>query len=165
MPSGSLGSPSTLPKMPTSLSTSSYHGFTSSYVIGQSSPSPSRPFRWKSEGPKRREMRPQWFVRPPSMRARHQLNCVPGAVVYGSPSICHPPMHPSNSPNGRSRVEAPRRGESYGHLSIAPSLSGSHIAPASRSPPRHPPFVSPYPAMPPPPPDPPWQPPTMSERA
>ena len=35
----------------------------------------------KSCGPKRSEMRPQWFVRPPSMRARHQRNRWPSAVV------------------------------------------------------------------------------------
>src|SRR4030095_8341421 len=99
-------------------------------------------------------MRPQWLVRPPSIRARHQSNLVPGAVVYGSPSICQPPMQPSNSPNGFSRVEAPRRGESYGHLSIAPSLTGSHICPASSSATRAPAFVSVYAAMPPPAPDP-----------
>ena len=64
-------------------------------------------------------MRPQWLVRPPSMRARHQSNRVPGARVYGSPSTSHPPMHASNSPNGRSGVEAPRRGVSYGQRSMA----------------------------------------------
>ena len=42
--------------------------------IGQSSPSPSTLLPRKSSGPKRSEMRPQWLVRPPSMRARHQLN-------------------------------------------------------------------------------------------
>jgi len=34
------------------------------------------------------------------MRARHQLNCVPGARVNGSPSLSQPPSHASNSPNG-----------------------------------------------------------------
>src|SRR5436309_3347155 len=45
-------------------------------------------------------MRPQWFVRPPSIRPRNQSNVVPGACVYGSPSMSQPPMQPSNSPNG-----------------------------------------------------------------
>src|SRR6186713_1100614 len=63
-------------------------------------------------------------------------------------------MQPSNSPNGFSRVDAPRRGESYGHLSIAPSLTGSHIGPASSSATRAPAFVSAWAAMPPPAPDP-----------
>ena len=58
-------------------------------------------------------MRPQWFVRPPSMRPRHQSKRVPGARVYGSPSISHPPSHASNSPNGRVRVARPRRGVAY----------------------------------------------------
>ena len=40
-------------------------------------------------------------------------------------------MHPSNSPKARSGVEAPRRGESYGHLNIAESLAESHCGPAS----------------------------------
>src|SRR5690606_39376881 len=62
--------------------------------MGQSSPRPSMLPRRKSSGPKRSEMRPQWFVRPPSMRARHQSNVSPGAIVYGSPSTCQPPMHP-----------------------------------------------------------------------
>ena len=91
---------------------------------------------------------------PPSIRARHQSKRVPAAIVNGSPSICHPPMHPSNSPNGFSRVEAPRRGESYGHLSIAPFLTGSHIGPASMRATFAPACVSTYAAMPPPAPEP-----------
>ena len=45
------------------------------------------------------------------MRARHQSNRWPAATVYGSPSRLHPPMHASNSPNGRRRRRgaAPRR--------------------------------------------------------
>jgi hypothetical protein len=43
------------------------------------------------------------------MRARHQLNFVPSAREYGSPAISQPPMQASNSPNGRSVVDAPRR--------------------------------------------------------
>src|SRR5579872_7175391 len=112
-PSGSFGSPSLLPNTPISRSVSSYQGLTSSYVIGQSSPSPSIDLRRKSSGPHRSEMRPQWFVRPPSIRARHHRNFVPGAAVYGSPSIDHPPMQPSNSPNGFVGIAAPRRGDSY----------------------------------------------------
>jgi hypothetical protein len=80
-------------------------------VIGQSSPSPSSERRRKSSGPKRSEMRPQWLVRPPSMRPRHQSNFVPGARVYGSPGISQPPSHASNSPNGRVAVARPRRGD------------------------------------------------------
>ena len=37
-------------------------------------------------------------------------------------------MQPSNSPNGRAGVAAPRRGESYGHADIFESLAASHIA-------------------------------------
>ena len=66
----------------------------------------------KSYGPKRSEIRPQWLVRPPTIRARHQLNAVPGARVYGSPGTSQPPMQASNSPNGRSFVDFPRRGDS-----------------------------------------------------
>src|SRR5438874_6449718 len=78
-------------------------------------------------------MRPQWFVRPPSIRARHQSNVVPGACVYGSPSISQPPMQPSNSPNGLVGVDDPRRGESYGHAIIFESFAESHMGPASSS--------------------------------
>src|SRR5438045_5675324 len=99
--------------------------------MGQSSPSPSRDLRLKSYGPKRSEIRPQWSVRPPTMRARHQLNSVPGARVYGSPGMSQPPIHPSNSPNGFSLVDRPRRGDSYGHVSIAESFALSHGSPAS----------------------------------
>src|SRR3989442_10239958 len=111
-------------------------------------------WRLKSYGPKRSEMRPQWFVRPPSMRARHQSNVVPGACVYGSPSISQPPMQPSNSPNGLVGVAAPRRGESYGHAIIFESFSESHIGPASSSRTSAPASASTFAAMPPPAPDP-----------
>ena len=65
------------------------------------------------------------------MRARHQRNLSPLATVYGSPGISQPPMQPSNSPNGRALVEAPRRGDSYGQVSIAESFVLSHGPPAS----------------------------------
>jgi hypothetical protein len=32
-------------------------------------------------GPKRSEMRPQWLVRPPSMRPRNHMNWLPRAIV------------------------------------------------------------------------------------
>lgn len=51
-------------------------------------------------------------------------------------------MQASHSPNGRSGVEAPRRGESYGILSIAESFVLSHIPPASRSTTRAPALVN-----------------------
>src|SRR6187431_3385842 len=76
-------------------------------------------------------MRPQWLVRPPSIRPRNQSKREPAACVYGSPSMSQPPMQPSNSPNGLSGVEAPRRGDSYGHADIFESFSESHIPPAS----------------------------------
>src|SRR5688500_2555297 len=154
MPSGWFGSPSFVPKMPTRRSTSSYHGLTSSYEIGQSSPRPSMDFRRKSSRPKRSEMRPQWFVRPPTLRARHQSKRVPLARVYGSPSISHPPSQASNSPNGRSFVLAPRRGESYGQASIALSVRQSHGRPASSMTTFAPARVSMYAAIPPPAPEP-----------
>ena len=61
----------------------------------------------------------------------HRPNVVPGAVVYGSPAMSQPPMHPSNSPNGLALVDAPRRAESYGQTSMAESVVLSHGAPAS----------------------------------
>src|SRR3989442_5900574 len=88
------------------------------------------------------------------MRARHQLNSVPPARVYGSPSISQPPMHASNSPNGRSLVDLPRRGDSYGHVSIAESLALSHGTPASSTITSAPVWVSAWAAMPPPAPEP-----------
>src|SRR5439155_23789892 len=110
--------------------------------------------RFKSSGRDRSGVRPQWFVRPPTMRARHQLNSVPAARVYGSPGISQPPMQASNSPNGRVGVAAPRRGESYGHSSIAESLALSQGCPASSTTTSAPALVSMYAAMPPPAPEP-----------
>src|SRR5215510_16545617 len=103
----------------------------SSYEIGQSSPIPSRLRPLKSSGPIRSEMRPQWFLSPPSIRPRNQSNCEPGACVYGSPSMSQPPMQPSNSPNGLVGVAAPRRGDSYDHVDIFESFAESHMPPAS----------------------------------
>src|SRR5437762_1761771 len=115
---------------------------------------PSRLRRLKSSGPIRSEMRPQWFVRPPSMRPLNQSNVVPGAWVYGSPSMSHPPMHPSNSPNGLVGVAAPRRGDSYGHADIFESLAESHMPPASSMTTSAPASHSTFAAMPPPAPEP-----------
>src|ERR671933_128791 len=154
MPSGSFGRFSFEPKIPTRTSSLSKYGLRSSYEIGQSSPRPSMLLRRKSSGPNRSEMRPQWFVRPPTMRARNQSNVVPGALTYGSPSRSQPPMQPSNSPNGFSRVDAPRRGESYGHANIFESFSVSHGPPASSITTSAPASVSTLAAMPPPAPEP-----------
>src|SRR5712664_4322541 len=99
-------------------------------------------------------MRPQWVVRPPTIRARHQRNRSPGATVYGSPGMSHPPMQPSNSPNGLSRVDAPRRGESYGQVSMAESVVLSHGLPASSTVTLTPARVRTYAAIPPPAPEP-----------
>src|SRR5438067_13153289 len=118
--------------------------------MGQSSPRPSLLLRLKSYGPKRREMRPQLLVRPPTIRARHQAKSVPGARVYGSPGSSHPPMQASNSPKGRSFVDFPRRGDSYGHVSIAESFALSHGSPASSTTTSAPALVSTYAAIPPP---------------
>ena len=52
-------------------------------------------------------MRPQWLVRPPSMRAANQRQS-PVPTVYGSPSMSQPPMQPSNSPNGFLSPPQPR---------------------------------------------------------
>src|SRR5215218_5027598 len=110
--------------------------------------------RMKSCGPKRSEIRPQWLVRPPSMRERNQSNWLPGAEVYGSPSSDQPPSAPSNSPKWRSLVAAPRRGESYGHLYMAESVAESHIGPASSITTSAPACDSTIAAIPPPAPDP-----------
>src|SRR6266487_1643074 len=88
------------------------------------------------------------------MRARHQLNSVPGARVYGSPSISQPPMQASNSPNGWSLVDRPRRGDSYGQVSMAESLRLSHGTPASSTITSAPARVRAWAAMPPPAPEP-----------
>src|SRR5688572_1746385 len=98
------------------------------------------------------------------MRARHQRNVLPGpglpfapgagAVTKGSPGTFHPPTHASNSPNGLSGVEPPRRGESaFARIMIA-SLELSHHAPASSMTTFAPACVSAWAAMPPPAPDP-----------
>src|SRR5437899_7000095 len=63
-------------------------------------------------------------------------------------------MQPSISPNGLSLVEAPRRGDSYGHVSIAESVVLSHGAPASSTVTLTPARVSTYAAIPPPAPEP-----------
>ncbi len=76
-------------------------------------------------------MRPQWLVRPPTIRARHQPNFEPSATVNGSPGRSHPPTQASNSPKGRSFVEAPRRGELYGQVNMSESVALSHGPPAS----------------------------------
>src|SRR5437762_13026699 len=88
------------------------------------------------------------------MRARHQLNSVPGARMYGSPGISHPPMQASNSPNGRSVVDLPRRGDSYGHVSTAESSALSHGAPSSSTTTASPSWPPTWAAVPPPAPDP-----------
>src|SRR5439155_25108429 len=84
------------------------------------------------------------------MRARHQLNSVPGARVYGSPGISQPPMQASNSPNGRSFVDFPRRGDSYGQVSMAETYALSHGPPASGTTTPAPALVSAQAAIPPP---------------
>src|SRR5882672_7020660 len=63
-------------------------------------------------------------------------------------------MQPSNSPNGRSLVDAPRRGDSYGHVSIAELIVLSHGPPASSTVTLTPARVSAYAAIPPPAPEP-----------
>src|ERR1700693_5777847 len=82
------------------------------------------------------------------------MKSVPSALVNGSPASSQPPMHASNSPNGRSVVDAPRRGDSKGILSIAESLVLSHGPPASRRSTFAPARVRTYAAIPPPAPDP-----------
>src|SRR5688500_5323750 len=111
-------------------------------------------FPLKSSGPKRSEMRPQWFVRPPSMRARHQSKVVPSARVYGSPSTSHPPSHASNSPNGRKRVAPPRLGDAELGRSIDEFFVLHHSGPASSTTTRAPARVSAYAVIPPPAPEP-----------
>src|SRR6266852_6648710 len=68
--------------------------------------------------------------------------------------MSHPPMQPSNSPNGLSRVDAPRRGESYGQVSMAESVVLSHGPPASSTVTLTPARVRAYAAIPPPAPEP-----------
>src|SRR5437899_6296748 len=68
--------------------------------------------------------------------------------------MSQPPMQASNSPNGRSGVEAPRRGDSYGQVSIAESVRLSQGPPASSTITSAPAWVRAYAAMPPPAPEP-----------
>src|SRR5688500_12802119 len=117
--------------------------------MGQSKPRPSRLFGLKSYSPMRNEMRPQWFVRPPSMRERHQRNSSPGAVVYGSPSTVQPPIAASKYPNGFFGVPAARRGAGYGHWNMYESLGVSQLTPASSISTFAPACVSTYAVMPP----------------
>ena len=90
------------------------------------------------------------------MRARHHLKSVPSVVVKGSPSSSQPPMQALKSPNGRSRVLAPRRGDSQGWRNWVRWLSsaGSYQGPASTSATRRPAWASRQVAMPPPAPEP-----------
>src|SRR3954471_59204 len=74
--------------------------------------------------------------------------------------MSQPPIQPSNSPNGRSLVDAPRRGDSYGQVNIAESVVLSHGPPASSTVTLTPAFVRTYAAIPPPAPEP-----TMSTSA
>src|SRR5690349_10240506 len=126
----------------------------SEYEIGQSSLIPSFVPPLKSSGPKRSEIRPQWLVRPPSIRARHQRNFDPDATVYGSSSMSHPPSHASNSPNGFLVLDAPRRGDAYAGTSIFEFFEAYHSAPASSITTFAPAFVSAYADIPPPAPEP-----------
>src|SRR5258706_12512807 len=63
-------------------------------------------------------------------------------------------MQPSNSPKGFSLVDAPRRGELYGQVSMAESVVLSHGPPASSTVTLTPARVSTYAAIPPPAPEP-----------
>src|ERR1044072_2353643 len=99
--------------------------------MGQSSPRPSILFLLKSLGPNLNDILPQWLVRPPSILARHQSQCVPSVVVNGSPSICHPQNDPSKSPNGLNLVLAPRLGDSHAFFNCEEFFAGSYIGPAS----------------------------------
>src|SRR4051812_42810971 len=88
------------------------------------------------------------------MRPRHHMNLLPVATVYGSPSMSHPPSQASSSPKGRSRVDAPRRGDADVGKSICDFFEASHGPPASSITTFAPAFVSAYAAIPPPAPDP-----------
>ena len=59
------------------------------------------------------------------------MNLEPAATVYGSPSMSQPPSQASNSPKGRRRVEAPRRGEAKAGVSICEFFDAYHSPPAS----------------------------------
>src|SRR6266478_2727014 len=125
--------------------------------MGQSSPRPSRVADLKSTGAKRSAMRPQWLVRPPTMRERNHSKREPGAEVYGSPSMFHAPFGARNSPKFSRAcppTPAPRCGASYGHISILKSFSGLTFGPASSSAQFRPPSVRIFAAMPPPAPEP-----------
>src|SRR3954469_14389687 len=82
------------------------------------------------------------------------MNLLPEATVYGSPSMSHPPSQASSSPKGRSRVEAPRRGDAYVGMSICEFLEAYQGPPASSITTFAPALVSAYAAIPPPAPDP-----------
>src|SRR6266851_8829560 len=125
--------------------------------MGQSSPSPSRVADLKSIGAKRSAMRPQWLVRPPTMRERNHWKFEPGAEVYGSPSMFHAPLGARNSPKFSAALPptpTPRCGNSYGHISILKSFSGLMLGPASSKTQFRPPSVRILAAMPPPAPEP-----------
>src|SRR5207247_2490787 len=51
--------------------------------------------------------------------------------VQAAPPASQPTLHASDSPNGRCVVDLPRRGASWGQVSIAESVGLSHGAPAS----------------------------------
>ena len=90
-------------------------------------------------------MRPQWFVRPPSMRDRNQRNDEPGAVVYGSPSISQNPFGAMNSlpiPALPSTNPHAAMGQLVGPHCSLKSLSGSSRGPASSITTFSPPSVS-----------------------
>src|SRR5690625_425885 len=84
---------------------------------------------------------------------RNQVNSVPSVWVYGSPSISHPPKAASKSPKARL-VDAPRRGDSHGHLSGKESFAGSKNGPVSSINTFTPALARTYPAIPPPAPEP-----------
>ena len=65
-PSGRCGRPSRSPATPMNFSMCEYHGASSSYRIGQSTPWPSRRLASKSRSLHRQQARPQIRLRPPS---------------------------------------------------------------------------------------------------
>jgi hypothetical protein len=88
------------------------------------------------------------------MRVRNQSKRSPGAEVYGSPSSVHPPQPASNSPNCRSGIGSPRRGDWYGQAIILVSRRVSNVTPASSISTLAPASVRTFAAMPPPAPEP-----------
>ena len=88
------------------------------------------------------------------MRVRNQSKVSPRPMVYGSPSSVHPPHPASNSPNCRSGIGAPRRGESYGQAIIRESRCVSKGTPASSISTSAPASVNTFAAIPPPAPEP-----------